>query len=54
MAAFINQSFTIHDMLSVRTLGVSGAYITLQRSTDNAMWKDVVVVATDATRVPIW
>jgi hypothetical protein len=30
MTAFINQNFTIHGTLSVRTLGVSGANITLQ------------------------
>ena len=49
MTAFINQNFTIHGTLSVRTLGVSGANITLQRSTDNATWKNVTTTATHAT-----
>jgi hypothetical protein len=53
MTAFINHNFTVYGTLSVGTLGVSGAKITLQRSTDNATWKNVTTTAIDATRLPI-
>ena len=48
MTAFITKT-SLHGTLSVGTLGVSGANITLQRSTDNATWKNVTTTATHAT-----
>jgi hypothetical protein len=53
MTALSNHNFTIYVTLSVGTLGVSGANITLQRSADNATWKNVTTTAIDATRLPI-
>jgi outer membrane protein assembly factor BamB len=46
--ASVNTHFTINGTVSGSTTGIAGATITLQRSTNNAAWKNVATTTTNA------